>query len=80
MLATNVVDKFRLYVVLKVSADIYGVNFVAVCAVSVLITVQCDKCAIIKGYYLIWQLSLLFTQTVSRDGRQYIACHFSNFP
>ena len=80
MLATNVVNKFRLYLVLKVYADLYGVNFVVVCTISVLIIVQCDKCAIIQGYCLIWQLSLLFTQTVSRDGRQCIACHCFNLP
>jgi len=80
VLATNVVNKFRLYLILKVYADIYGVNFIVVCTISVLITVQCDKCAIIQGYYLIWQLSLLFTRTVSRDGRLCITCHCSNLP
>jgi len=68
VLATNVVNKLRLYLELRVYADIDGVNFVVVCTISVLITVQCEKCTI------------LFTQAVSRDGRQCIACHCSNLP
>jgi hypothetical protein len=83
VLATNTVNKFPLYLVLKVYADIYGVNFLVVCTISVLITVQCDKCTIIQRYYLIWQLSLLFTQTISRDGSASLAsfpvCHESGF-